>query len=207
MTSSNPQPQSAPGGEAPSATIRRRRALQYLGGALALPVLARLGTDDVFGAGHALHATLDMGDGAYIFRSLDAGQRRTVMALVDRIIPETDTPGAVAAKVHEFTDLVLTEFAEDAERLSFLQGLADLDARALAAHGTPFHECVAEAQLALLYALQREASEAPPGDGPEPFIRQAKSLTLWGYYTSEIGMTAEAGFELIPGTLPGCETR
>jgi hypothetical protein len=186
-------------------SMHRRRALQYLGGALALPVLARMGTDDVYGAGHALHASLDMGDGAYIFRTLDTHQRRTVMAMVDQIMPETDTPGALAANVHEFADLVLTEFVEDADRQAFLQGLADLDARCAAAHGKPFDECSGAQQLAVLQGLQDEASAAPPGEMAEPFIRQAKSLTLWGYYTSEIGMTEEVHYELIPGTLPGCD--
>ena len=190
--------------------IARRRALQVLGGALALPVLARLGTDDVFGAGHTLHAALDMGDGAYIFRTLDSSQRRTVMAIVDQIIPETDTPGALAANVHEFIDLILTEFAEREDRDSVLRGLADLDARALAGCGSAFADCDAARQLALLETLQQEAGEMPSGSrgwgsGPaEGFFHQLKYVTLWGYYTSEIGMTQEHPYTLVPGALPGC---
>jgi len=52
------------------------------------------------------------------------------VVLTDLIIPETDTPGAKAALVNEFIDVILTEWAIDAERQNFLQGLAGIDNRA-----------------------------------------------------------------------------
>jgi hypothetical protein len=33
--------------------------------------------------------------------------------MIDQIIPETDTPGAKAARVNEFIDVILTEWAND----------------------------------------------------------------------------------------------
>jgi len=186
-------------------TLPRRRALHVIAGALALPVLARLGVRDALAAGRMLHAGLEMGDGAYIFRTLDYRQRRAIEAVVERIIPETDTPGALGARVHEFVDLILTEFAARSDREAFLAGLADLISRSRSAHGRVFDECAAEDQLALLGQLQEEAQDLPrPSGAPEPFIRQVKRLTLWGYYTSEIGMTQERPYKLIPGVDPGC---
>lgn len=175
-----------------------------MGGAFALPVLARLGLADARAAGQALHA--QMGEGAYVFGTLDAPQRRAVAAIVDRIIPDTDTPGAIAARVHELVDLILTEFAEREDRERFLAGLADLESRSRASHGRPFHACSAPEQLDLLEGLQREAAQAREQDAspPEAFIRQIKQLTLWGYYTSEIGMTHERPYDHFPGADPGC---
>jgi len=186
--------------------LPRRRALQVLAGGLALPVLARLGARDAVAAGRMLHAGLETGDGAYIFRTLDPPQRRAIEAVVERIIPQTDTPGALAARVHEFVDLILTEFAERSDREHFLAGLAGLMSRSRSDHGRAFDECDAEEQLALLVQLQEEAAQKPTqsGVGSEPFIRQVKRLTLWGYYTSEIGMTRERPYDLFPGVDPGC---
>ena len=62
----------------------------------------------------------------------------TVTTLAEHIIPETDTPGASAARVNEFIDLLLAEWCDDAERERFLRGLADVDARSLHAFGNVF---------------------------------------------------------------------
>ena len=104
--------------------------------------------------------------GAYVFRTLDAHQTRTVTAIVDQIIPETDTPGAVGVHVHEWIDLLLTEFFTPEDRARFLQGLAELDARSRREHGGVFVDLEKDRQLALLEALQEEANEcerAKPG--------------------------------------------
>src|SRR2546422_6501518 len=66
-------------------------------------------------------------------RVLDPHQSETVATIADMIIPPTDTPGARAAEVHRFVDLLLAEWAPDDDRKQFLEGLADVDARARAA--------------------------------------------------------------------------
>src|SRR5918994_4384240 len=57
---------------------------------------------------------------------LDVRQNDTVTVLAELIIPETDTPGAKAARVNEYIDSVLADAAA-ADRESFLQGLTWLD--------------------------------------------------------------------------------
>ena len=44
--------------------------------------------------------------------------------MIDQIIPSTDTPGAKGARVNEFIDVILTEWATPEERKNFLDGLA-----------------------------------------------------------------------------------
>ena len=44
----------------------------------------------------------------YTLRTLNPHQNDTVVAMIDQIIPETDTPGAKGARVNEFIDLILT---------------------------------------------------------------------------------------------------
>ena len=49
--------------------------------------------------------------GSYRFRALDPHQRETISELSEAIIPATDTPGAKAARVDEFVDIILTEWS------------------------------------------------------------------------------------------------
>ena len=93
----------------------RRTALRLLSAGAALTV----GTDlEAWGRG--LHRGL--GRGAPL-RVLDPRQNATVVALCDAILPATDTPGAVAAQVNEFIDLLLSDWYDAADRDRFLAGL------------------------------------------------------------------------------------
>jgi hypothetical protein len=121
------------------------------------------------------------------------------------VIPETDTPGASAARVHEFIDVMLTDFYPSEARTRFLAGLADVDADAQARFGRDDVSQLSESELlALLSELDAAAypdSETDPesadavqravAEGAPPFMRTLKELVLAGYYTSEIGQTVE----------------
>lgn len=142
-------------------------------------------------------------------RVLDARQNETVTVLTELIIPETDTPGARAARVNRFVDAVLHE-APAAERDAFLRGLAWVDERSRARFGREFAAAAAAEQTALLTAIADGATDISkaPGDrvGVE-FFRAIKSMTIDGYYTSEIGMRQELGDsgQLFLARFAGCD--
>ncbi len=121
---------------------------------------------------------------------LDAHENDTVITLTDLIIPTTSTPGAKAALVNRFIDLLLND--EDADKQkTFLQGLAWLDGRALTLHQKPFVNLTPDEQTALLTPLadaDNKNAEDQPG---VRFFQQIKDLTIYGYYTSKIGMEQE----------------
>ena len=101
----------------------------------------------------------------------DADQQRTLAALVDRIIPPTDTPGAAEAGVPQFIDMMLAEWYAPEERAAFLAGLAETEQRAQAEAGTAFADLDEEAQTTFVaaldaetYAAERESAE-PEVDG------------------------------------------
>ncbi len=131
--------------------------------------------------------------GSFAARTLTEGRDEMVAAMAELIIPETDTPGARAALVHEFIDAMLTDWYGSDERGRFLRGLAEVDERALSSRGAAFMDLEEAARHALLLELDAEAfGDAQPGqDGEPPFFRAMKSLTLLGYYTSEVGGTQE----------------
>src|SRR6266702_8159443 len=63
----------------------------------------------------------------YALRTLTPHLNDTVVAMIDQIIPATDTPGAKGARVNEFIDVILTEWATPEERTHFLEVLAGID--------------------------------------------------------------------------------
>jgi hypothetical protein len=195
----------------PPEHIERREAIRrvalLLGGAVSAPaalgVLAGCGAD----AGGARGAD----GGAWAPRALTAAQAELVATLAEVVLPETDTPGARAAGVHRFVDVMLAEYYAPDERARFVAGLAAVDARARRARGRPFVRCAPAEQLALVEALDREAFAPPPPGArpaaPPPFFRTFKELTLLGYYTSEAGATRELRHAPVPGRFEGCVPR
>jgi hypothetical protein len=139
-------------------------------------------------------------------------QNDLITDIAELIIPETDTPGAKAAKVNEFIDLMLADWFTVAERNHFFKGLTDLDARAEKKYSTRFVECEIEDQTTILKKLEKDTlshrNYNAPGDNQnsilKPFFDQVKELTLTGYYTSEIGATQELKYYVATNNYDGC---
>jgi Gluconate 2-dehydrogenase subunit 3 len=171
----------------------RREALKKMAlGAASFPILGQTVTPAMTRAAHLHPAGPEVMAPAVDWTPLffDEHQNATVEALTELIIPATDTPGAKAALVNRFIDLLLDD--EDADKQKdFYQGLAWLDARSLKAHGAPFVKLSLEQQAALLEPLadpNNSRLEDKPG---VEFFEELKGLTIFGYYTSKIGMEQE----------------
>src|SRR5258708_24285095 len=109
--------------------MHRRELFRLLGAGAMLPAIP----PDLF----ALLRSAQPGEG-YALRSLDAHQNATIVAMIDLAIPETETPGAKGARVNEFIDLILTEWATTEERSHFLEGLAGIDKKSNELYGRNF---------------------------------------------------------------------
>jgi hypothetical protein len=146
-------------------------------------------------------------------RTLNPHQDATVAAIAEMIIPATETPGAKAARVNEFIDLILTDWSDEEEKQLFLKGLDDLDRQCRELHGKDFVDCAEKQQLKLLTEQDRQlvadwkAVDRATRRHPEPprtFFYLMKHLTLVGYYTSDIGAQQELQYEIIPTQHGGC---
>lgn len=149
-------------------------------------------------------------------RTLNQHQKATVATIAELIIPTTETPGAKAARVDEFIDLVLTEWYEEVDRNRFLAGLADVDARTQSLFGKNFVDCAEKQQVSVLTTLDQEVESARESVTPSMLAREKleilekhffymmKRLTLFGYYTSQIGSDQELHYEVIPTEHAGC---
>ncbi len=186
--------------------MHRREALRLLASAAALPLLPR----EAFSMFQAVHEQLPE---QAVLRTLNPHQNSTVTTIAEIIIPQTDTPGAKAARVNEFIDLILTEWYDDEEKSIFLTGLAEVDASTRSLLGKDFVDCEEKLQTEILRGLDDEVASArtdvrrgrsrrrPP---ERNFFFMIKQLTLIGYYTSQIGFEQELHGEIIPARHAGC---
>ena len=121
--------------------------------------------------------------------------------IADLILPTTDTPGALAVNVHGFLDTYLAECVSKDDQKKFLAGLKKFNAVAQEKFKKPFLVCTQKQQIQLLTAIEK--SDLGFNQDDKSFFTQFKSLTLFGYYTSEIGATQELAYLAIPGGYQG----
>ena len=121
---------------------------------------------------------------------------RTLQALVDVILPATDSPAASAANTHVFVDAAAHACATKAEQAMLRAGLEDLENETQAKHDRAFVDLTPEQQATLLKP-RAQADAALPYD--QSFFKILKDYTLVGYFHSEIGATQALAYEQIPG--------
>jgi Gluconate 2-dehydrogenase subunit 3 len=189
--------------------MQRREALRLLMAGGVLPALPT----NLFAFFQGAHPA-----SGYTVRTLNPHQNDTVVAMIDQIIPATDTPGAKGARVNEFIDVILTEWADAEERKNFLDGLAGVDKQTNDLFGKNFVDSSPAQQVTLLrsmdesVALQRTRRMRHGNTIPEErdkqlrgeFFNVFKGITVHGYYTSETGFSQELNLQIIPGAQHGC---
>ena len=102
----------------------------------------------------------------------DEHQNETVVVLSELIIPATDTPGAKAAKVNEYIDLMLHDVDPDRGH-AFLKGLGWLDGHAIGLHGSPFVALEQAQQVEILESL--DGSDDPGAEAWGGVLCQAQA--------------------------------
>jgi len=139
-------------------------------------------------------------------RVLTARQNDALVALSELIIPETDTPGASAARVNRFIDGVLFKATQE-DRDEFLRGLAWMDERSRSLFGADIVSAATADQIALLKKLSDNQNPSFDDRIGTDFFRALKSMTISGYYSSEIGLRQELGDDgqLFLAEFRGCD--
>ncbi|MBP6705105.1 MAG: gluconate 2-dehydrogenase subunit 3 family protein [Vicinamibacteria bacterium] len=175
----------------------RRDLLRLLGGVSAL---AAIPTEDLFALGESTHAGLRANTAGLGF--FDAHQLQTVAAAADRIIPTTETPGAREADCHRFAEKIIADHYDTTRQKRFITGLVDLDSRSSTLAQKLFVDLTPQQQDSVLAGVEKEtlASTTPAAS----FWRDLKYLTIYGYYTSRIGIQDELEVNFYPGRFDGC---
>jgi hypothetical protein len=126
-------------------------------------------------------------------RFLSKAQYAAVDAVAETIIPADDhSPGARAARVADYIDLLLSE-SDVATRDAWTAGLTALDGASTERFKAPFASASPAQQIELLTDLSR--NELDPETPLETFFKATKDATIRGYYTSEIGIQKELQYK------------
>jgi hypothetical protein len=189
--------------------INRRRALTRLAagavGVVSMPGWVESLCAQARAEAHAHAAQAAAGAPAWSPSVLTPHQNDAIIALTELIIPATDTPGAKAALVNRFVDHVLS-MADAKERSEFIRGLTWLDDRCRARMGKDVAGATTAELTTVLTPLAAEdkaAAEDAPGIA---FFRAIKSMTITGFYTTEIGLRQELGDDgrMVLAAFEGC---
>jgi Gluconate 2-dehydrogenase subunit 3 len=193
----------------PITSVDRRQAIKQLavafGAVTSMPYLEGQSAESLVARGTAIHQHLaqEAGTGGDSLVFLNAHQLKTVSVISELIIPQTSTPGASAAKVGQFIDLLLSSL-ELSYQQEFLAGLAGIDERSSELFQKVFVDTSLQQQTELLTQISSENSSTDSTGSN--FFSKIKSLTAFGYYTSKEGLETELGYRGpgYPGLYQGC---
>ncbi|UBM58993.1 gluconate 2-dehydrogenase subunit 3 family protein [Marinilongibacter aquaticus] len=195
--------------------MKRREALSrvalLMGGALSAPSIAALvqGCTTTSESSAPFSLTPDLQD--------------IVAQISDIIIPPTGTPGAKEVGCGPFIEMMIKDCYSDAQGARFKEGLEEV-AKLAKEKGGSFTSLAEGDQVEIVKAMEAAAKKEneeekvkviDPETGKEkkeeaakeptaPFFTLMKELTLFGYFTSEVGMTEERDYIPIPGRYEGC---
>jgi hypothetical protein len=131
--------------------------------------------------------------------TLSSEYSELIIKVSDLVIPQTDTPGALAAGVPDYVRAVVGAFMTDTEQAEFKAGLAEFDSLAHALKAESFLAAKPDQQVDILKTLDARATSNEDKQGSWNRLRD---MIIFGYYTSEAA-TQELRFEEIPGRYVG----
>jgi hypothetical protein len=135
---------------------------------------------------------------------LSDDQIKTLAAIVDRIIPKTDTPGAVDAGVEQYIALAVNKFYKAEDQKKFLENFARFDKLATDKYKKTFAQLSDQNKDDILKIL---AEEWKKNEKDPHIFKEIRDLTVTGYCTSEAGAKQLLKYDPIPGPYKGCIDR
>ena len=127
-----------------------------------------------------------------------AQQRALMTALSERVMPTTDTPGAITAGVPAFIEKLLADWASPGDRKPIIAGLDAIETRSQADYKMAADKATPAQQDALLTLAMED--KIPGG---KDFFEKFRQLVITGYFTSEVGITQEREYLPVPGRYDG----
>lgn len=171
------------------ATVTCRSALKTLAGGLGAVAVWPYLSDQAAEA----FAEIQAANAAPRLVFLTAPQYATVDAVAETIIPADDhSPGAKAARVADYLDLLLSESDRDTQQ-TWTASLVALDDESRRRFQALFARLNPAQAAALLSDISR--NELAPVSPLEQFFKAAKEATIRGYYSSEIGIHKELEYK------------
>lgn len=174
-------------------TLQRRDMIKGLIALSAVGGLAACGGADEAPSGQVAGATAP---GVF-----NADEMALIAALVQTIIPQTETAGAVQAGVHVTLQDLATQWGDAAFQQYWKAGLATLGSALTNEAGAAFTSLSPSERETALGAYDARVFAGEVEDG---FYRDFKATAVQTYYLSEPGATEELAYEPVPGDWIGC---
>ena len=124
--------------------------------------------------------------------------------VAETILPRTDTPGAKDAEVGAFMKVFVTDCYTPDEQAIFHSGIEQLDAAAREEFGKGFMALDGEQRTGFIRALDKDAKAVAAAGKTPHYFTMMKQLTLFGFFTSEVGAKEALRYIAIPGRYEGC---
>jgi len=115
--------------------------------------------------------------------------------IADRIIPRTDTPGALDVGVDQYIDKMLLDVYSEEDGNAFKEGIKRLNSSSKDTFGKIFTKLSPEEMDSMLQKFESERDR---------IFQISKELTLIGYFTSEEGIKSNFVYRPIPGKYEDC---
>ncbi|MBK8504650.1 MAG: gluconate 2-dehydrogenase subunit 3 family protein [Saprospiraceae bacterium] len=142
----------------------------------------------------------------------DADEARFISALIDTILPRTDTPGALDVKADIFMDKVFAQIYDAAAQQKIRSEMAAFNELCKNKYGKVFSKLGETERTAVLQEAEVTSGKfngsvwgtAVGKQEPVGFYRSIKSMALWAYFSSEeIGKNV-LSYDPIPQEFKGC---
>ena len=166
----------------------------------ALVLMGTLCGGTIFGAHRLLARGIANGlEGSATF-VLSPADLALLAEVADTIIPTTpDSGGAKSARVEDFMQEIVRDFYSPEEQAVFSNGLREFETLCRNDAGQSFVNLLPAQRETVLSGLEKST--------PVPaYYQMIKQLTLWGYFSSEIGATQALAHVAVPGRYEGCMT-
>jgi hypothetical protein len=130
--------------------------------------------------------------------------------LAETILPRTDTPGAKDAAVGQFIAGYSAARYEPAHIAILKNGISEINARMQALHGVTFVQASPVQKRSLLVTIDGQAkhylqvTDRETRERAPHYFTLFKQMTLFGFFTSELGASRVARYRPVPGKYKGC---
>lgn len=147
-------------------------------------------------------------------------QIQTVSLLAEIIIPETDTPGAITAGVPGFIESIIKDVFSSEDKEMFNDGLFSLDLFCTKLYEKNYVDIPAHKQIKIAnhfnmantkknvefkqVLLNKSRVAGKTLESALNYFAVIKELTIFGFYTSEVGATQVLQYNPVPGRFDGC---
>ncbi|TLP80271.1 gluconate 2-dehydrogenase subunit 3 family protein [Maribacter sp. ACAM166] len=140
-------------------------------------------------------------------------EAKTIAALVDMILPRTDTPGALDVKSDIFIDTVIAKSYDKEGQDDMRANITAFNENCKSKYGAVFYNLNEDDRIAILNEAEKSSGKFGKGVwgagvGPqEPigFYRSMKSMAIWAYFTSEEMGENVLNYDPIPGAYEPCK--